>query len=49
MAGRPQGDEPRDQLIQIRVTKSERALLDRIRGARKISDYVRDRIFKEEK
>ena len=47
MAGRPRGDQPRDRHIQIRVTQAERALLDRLRGAQGISDYIRAIIFKE--
>ena len=47
MAGRPHGDQPRDQHIQIRVTRAERALLDRLRGAQGISDYIRGLIFRE--
>ena len=44
MAGKPRGAEARTTLVQVRMTKAGRAMLEKARGTKTISDYIRDLI-----
>lgn len=41
--GRPPSDNPRSEKVSVKLTVSEREMLDRRRGSRSLSDYIRAR------
>lgn len=41
MAGRPRGNQPRSEIIRIRITPSGKEAAERARGGLTMSDYVR--------
>ena len=44
MAGKPRGAQAREKLVQVRMTQAGRDLLEKARGTKTISDYIRDLI-----
>lgn len=42
---RPRIEDPKTELVTIRLTKSERERLERDRGSRSITDHIRRKLF----
>lgn len=42
MAGRPKGEQVRDEVIKIRVTKAGKERVEALAAPQNVSDYTRD-------